>query len=476
MTEAVAIPLLNFFESYSEAVVITDDSDAIVFVNKAFTKLTDFTYKELQGTYATTFFKTKVNYDKVQKDKATHWETNYYKKDGTFAWVKISVTKLPMEDGTMGNLYTLIDNPTLDQVRGLLKESESRFANLADASPVMIWMTDPDNLCYYFNKSWLSFTGRKFEEEVGVGWLQNVHPDDINLFGNYQSNLDAHESYTVEYRLKRSDGLFRHIHEIGTPRFLPDGSFAGYMGSCLDISDIKEVQNELANQTRELRRSNEELEQFAYVASHDLQEPLRMISSYIQLIQKNIVAGKAEGTDDFMGYVLDGVSRMQGLIADLLQFSRVNRKGNPFMKVNINEVMQIAVAHLTNRIRENGATILFDNMPTVLGDSFQLIRLFQNLVDNAIKFRSDTPPVIKISAEDRDKHWLFTVADNGIGIEDKFYNRIFVIFQRLHTRNEYEGTGIGLAVCKKIVERHGGEIWVESEHGKGSTFYFTIKK
>jgi light-regulated signal transduction histidine kinase (bacteriophytochrome) len=249
------------------------------------------------------------------------------------------------------------------------------------------------------------------------------------------------------------------------------------MGSCIDVTETKSVQIELASQAKELMRSNEELEQFAYVASHDLQEPLRMIISYVQLIQKNIEQGNVARVSEFMNYVLDGTSRMQALINDLLQFSRVNRKGNPFKEVDLNEVLKIAITHLTARIEENRARVIVDKMPRLKGDNFQLIRLFQNLIDNAIKFkRTETEPEIKISVEERGNEFVFSVADNGIGIEDKFYNRIFVIFQRLHTRDEYEGTGIGLAVCKKIVERHGGEIWVKSEEGKGSTFYFTIKK
>lgn len=365
----------------------------------------------------------------------------------------------------------------MDQLAGLLKESESRFATLADASPVMIWMTDKDNLCYYFNKAWLDFTGKKFEEELGTGWLKNVHPDDMILLNDIAPQLNAYAEYSVEYRLRRKDGTYRHILEIGTPRFLPDSKFAGYMGSCLDISEMKLVQNELSNYANELKRSNEELEQFAYVASHDMQEPLRMIASYIQLIQRGLESGRTDGLTEFMGFVLDGTSRMQALISDLLQFSRVSRKGNPFTRVDMNETARIAIGHLQQKIKENNATVNFGSMPVVFGDSFQLIRLLQNLADNAIKFKHpDRKPEINISVEERDSDWLFKVSDNGIGIEDKFYNRIFVIFQRLHTRNEYEGTGIGLAVCKKIVERHGGEIWVESEEGKGSTFYFTIKK
>ena len=369
------------------------------------------------------------------------------------------------------------DNPTIEQLKGLLQESEMRFSALADASPVMIWMTDPDNRCYYFNQSWLDFTGKNFEEQAGSNWLTGVHTEDIKVFNTVAEAPKQKEKYNCEYRLMRHDGTYRSILEVGNPRFLPDGSFAGYIGSCMDITETKIAKTELANQTKELLRSNEELEQFAYVASHDLQEPLRMIISYVQIIQKNIEKKNTEGLSEFMNYVLEGTGRMQLLINDLLQFSRVTRKGNPFIAVDLNEILKISTTHLTARISENNATVTYDSMPKLKGDNFQLIRLFQNLIDNAIKFKApNRQPEIKISVEERAEDFVFAIKDNGIGIEDKFYNRIFVIFQRLHTRNEYEGTGIGLAVCKKIVERHGGEIWVESKQNEGSTFFFTIKK
>ncbi|MFN8298697.1 MAG: ATP-binding protein [Chitinophagales bacterium] len=477
MEPTTLVPLSGFFDNYSEAVIITNSSEKTIYFNKAFGRLTGFGEGDLPKLTVEELFKVRVNYKLVETHKLTRWESGITKSDGLQIWMRVSRSPIQLADGSQGSVYTLIDNPTMDQLAGLLKESESRFATLADASPVMIWMTDKDNLCYYFNKAWLDFTGKKFEEELGTGWLKNVHPDDMILLNDIAPQLNAYAEYSVEYRLRRKDGTYRHILEIGTPRFLPDSKFAGYMGSCLDISEMKLVQNELSNYANELKRSNEELEQFAYVASHDMQEPLRMIASYIQLIQRGLESGRTDGLTEFMGFVLDGTSRMQALISDLLQFSRVSRKGNPFTRVDMNETARIAIGHLQQKIKENNATVNFGSMPVVFGDSFQLIRLLQNLADNAIKFKHpDRKPEINISVEERDSDWLFKVSDNGIGIEDKFYNRIFVIFQRLHTRNEYEGTGIGLAVCKKIVERHGGEIWVESEEGKGSTFYFTIKK
>ncbi len=478
MRLSAPIPNQDFFEHFAEALLISAADGTPLYLNPAFTKLSGYSMDDLSLLNDANLFRVRVNYDQVVSEKATHWETGITKKDNNISWVKVSLSPITLADGTQGKVYTVADNPSIDQMKNLLKESETRFTTLADASPVMIWMTDQDNLCYYFNKSWLDFTGRKFEEELGSDWIRGVHQDDMMSFNNINHLLMERQNYSCEYRLKRNDGTYRHILEIGTPRFLPDDSFAGYMGSCLDITEMKEAQNELATQTSELKRSNEELEQFAYVASHDMQEPLRMIGSYIHLVQKNIESGNLNEVNDFMKYVVDGVGRMQALINDLLQYSRVNKKGSAFTNVNLNEVLKIAVTHLVNRISENEAEVICDSMPAVIhGDQSQLIRLFQNFIDNAIKFKAaERKPVIRICVKEQDNFHEFSVTDNGIGIDEKFYNRIFVIFQRLHTRTEYEGTGIGLAVCKKIVERHGGEIRLESKLGEGTTFYFTLKK
>ncbi len=472
----ISLQQKSFFDTYAEAVLITDKSQNVLYTNPAFEKLTGFCADKVSLIGTEKYFKLKVNLHTVLGSPCTTWETGLETSAGNTIWVKVSVSPIELTDST-GKIFTCSSNPSLEQVNVLLKESETRFSTLADSSPAMIWITDTNNLCYYLNKAWLNFRGRKLEEELGVGWLQGVHPDDLKVFDNLSEQLKQQQSYTCEYRLLRHDGVFRYLLEIGTPRCLPDGTFTGYMGSCIDVTEMREAQIELAAQTKELIRSNEELEQFAYVASHDMQEPLRMIASYVQLIQKNLEAGNTKGVVEFMNFVLDGVNRMQALISDLLQFSRVNKKGSPFVPIELNEVMNIVSTHLTNRIKENNATVLFDEMPTINGDSFQIIRLFQNLIDNAIKFKSPyREPVIRISVKEEDVYYKFSVCDNGIGIDNKFYNRIFVIFQRLHTRNEFQGTGIGLAVCKKIVERHGGDIWVESELDKGTTFFFTIKK
>lgn len=230
----------------------------------------------------------------------------------------------------------------------------------------------------------------------------------------------------------------------------------------------------LESQAAELTRSNTELEQFAYVASHDLQEPLRKIVGFTDRLEEKYKGQLDDKADRYLHYINDGAGRMQQLVKDLLALSRVGRHGREFALTDTAAIVAQAVDNLEHAIADNGATVTFDALPTIMGDEIQLTQLFQNLIANAMKFRGDEPPAVSIIAEDWGDSWQFKVSDNGIGIDPQFTERIFVIFQRLHTRTEYPGTGIGLAICRKIVERHGGRIWVESEPDSGSTFYFTI--
>jgi signal transduction histidine kinase len=236
----------------------------------------------------------------------------------------------------------------------------------------------------------------------------------------------------------------------------------------------KELFEEVEASKAELLRSNRELEQFAYVASHDLQEPLRMITAYTKLLAKRYAGKLDKDADEFIHYAVDGAQRMQGLIQDLLAFSRVGTRGKEFAPTDCETVLSKALANLQAAIKDSIATVTRDPLPTLMADASQLCQVFQNLIDNAIKYQNAKPPLIHVSCQRRSNEWLFSVKDNGIGVDPKYADRIFVIFQRLHTRREYPGSGIGLALCKKIVERHDGRIWVESEKDQGSTFYFTI--
>ncbi len=238
----------------------------------------------------------------------------------------------------------------------------------------------------------------------------------------------------------------------------------------------KQAEKKLKQTMDELTRSNVELQDFAYVASHDLQEPLRMISSYLQLLERRYAGKLDSDADDFINYAVDGANRMQTMINDLLTYSRVCTRGKDFSPTNSEEVLETSITNLQLAIEDSNADVTHDSLPTIIADESQLIQLFQNIIGNAVKFHGEEKPRTHISAEEKDDEWLFSVKDNGIGMNPDDHERIFKIFNCLHNKSEYPGTGIGLSVCKKIVERHGGRIWVESELGKGSTFYFTIPK
>jgi len=249
---------------------------------------------------------------------------------------------------------------------------------------------------------------------------------------------------------------------------------AGTIANAFAYEKLEAAQLALENAVSELRRSNQELEQFAYVASHDLQEPLRKIASFCNLLEARYAERLDDKAGTYLHYIVDGALRMQALVNDLLHYSRVATRGKEFAPTDANSVLQDALANLEVAVSESDASVTYDSLPQISGDEAQLIRLFQNMVGNAIKYRGKDPPRIHIGVEAQNGQWVFSVRDNGIGIAPEYAERIFVIFQRLHTREEYGGTGIGLAVCKKIVERHGGRIWVESREGCGATFCFTL--
>lgn len=264
------------------------------------------------------------------------------------------------------------------------------------------------------------------------------------------------------------------------------GEIIGTFGLSRDITARKAAEEALAKKAEELARSNRELEQFAYVASHDLQEPLRMIASYTQLLARRYRDHLDKDANEFISYAVEGATRMQVLINDLLAYSRVGTRGKPFSPTDCNEVLARALDNLKFAIQDAKATVTAGKLPIVMGDGTQLTQLLQNLISNAVKFRGAAQPAVQVQAELKpapvelppadtaQSEWVFSVQDNGIGIEPQYFDRIFVIFQRLHTREQYPGTGIGLAICKKITERHGGRIWVESSPGQGATFFFTV--
>jgi PAS domain S-box-containing protein len=269
-------------------------------------------------------------------------------------------------------------------------------------------------------------------------------------------------------------GEERWVNFNSRPLLDDRGTVLGGIAVIRDISEHKRAREIVAEQQRELERSNRDLEQFAYAASHDLQEPLRAVSGYCQLLQRRYKGQLDVNAQRYIAEAVNGARRMQALIEGLLAYSRVARRGNPIVPTDSQTAFDQALVNLEAAIGECGAVITHDRLPLVAADSMQLMLLFQNLIGNALKYRGADPPRIHVKAEERETDWLFSVQDNGIGIDPRHHEKIFLIFQRLHTRNEYPGMGIGLAICLKIVERHGGHLWVESEPGQGSTFFFNL--
>ena len=359
-----------------------------------------------------------------------------------------------------------------------LRESEAKYRTLVENIPQKIFMKDRE--CRYVS------INEKFARDLGIGPEAAAGKADADFFSpelaaKYHADdlriMETGATEEMEERYVR-DGRETWVDTIKTPVRDDEGRVIGLLGVFWDITERKEAVEQVRRLNEELTRSNQELEQFAYVASHDLQEPLRMVSSFTQLLAQRYGDKLDQDAREFIGYAVDGANRMQRLIQDLLSYSRITTRGQLFSPVDAHDALGEAIINLQSAIRESGALVTNEDLPRVLGDRTQIVQVFQNLIGNGIKFRKPgEPPRVHLRAE-RDAagagFWAFSVADNGIGIAPRHFERLFVIFQRLHGKKEYPGTGIGLALCKRIVERHGGRIWLESEEGKGSIFSFTL--
>ena len=335
--------------------------------------------------------------------------------------------------------------------------------------------TQPDNPIVDANPAFERITGYSRAEVVGRNcrFLQGSETDHDGIQEIRESIHQGRECQAVLRNYRKDGTPFWNEVKI-TPVRDEAGRLIHFVGVLTDVTGRVEAQKALDRVLAELHRSNQELEQFAYMVSHDLQEPLRMVASYTQLLEHRYKDRLDADARDFIGYAVDGAKRMQGFIQDLLQYSRVGTQGRPFERLDVGTVLRHALDNLRFAIEEKKATVICGAMPQLDADPVQLGQLFQNLVGNALKFAGRDALRIEITSTPRDGEWEFVVADNGIGIAPEDFERIFVIFQRLHTRQEFEGTGIGLAICKRIVERHRGRIWVESEPGRGAAFHFTI--
>ena len=404
--------------------------------------------------------------------------------------------------GPNGKVYDVYDFPFKDTDGSLLilemgidvterKQAEaslhaaSRYARgLLEASLDPLVTISPEGKITDVNEATVKVTGMAREQLIGTDF-SNYFTEPDKAEEGYQRVFA--EGFVTDYPLtvRHKDGRLIDVLYNATVYKNEQDEVQGIFAAARDITEKKITEAELEKyrlhledlvkqRTEELARSNKDLEQFAYVASHDLQEPLRAVSGFVNLLERQLKDSLNAKTKEYMNFTVDGVTRMQSLINGLLEYSRIDTRGKPPESTDSGKSLDNAILSLQTSIKESGAKITSDKLPTVNIDPVQLSQLFQNLISNAIKFRSENPPEIHVSANHQDNAWRFSVKDNGIGIDPQYAGRIFMIFQRLHTRKKYPGTGIGLSLCKKIVERHSGKIWVESEQGCGSTFYFTV--
>ena len=363
------------------------------------------------------------------------------------------------------------------RIEEALRESEAKFQQLFDEAPVGYHEYDTQGRITKVNRTELEMLGYPLEEMLGQPVWKFSGEEETSrhaVLAKLAGTIPPGRGFERTYR--RKDGTTFPVIIEDRPLRDSEGRIIGIRSTIQDITDRREAEEALKQNTEALARSNQELEQFAYVASHDLQEPLRMVTSYVQLLARRYQNRLDADAEEFINFAVDGATRMHTLINGLLAYSRVGTRGKPFEPTNCETIFQDSLDNLKMTMEESGAVVTHDSLPTVMADDLQLGQLFQNLIGNAIKFHGEEPPRVHVSAKPDGKQWVFSVRDNGIGIAPEFAERIFIIFQRLHGKEKYPGTGIGLAVCKKIVECHGGRIWVGSELGKGATFYFTLPR
>jgi PAS domain S-box-containing protein len=370
--------------------------------------------------------------------------------------------------------------------------TEGRFRLLAEAIPQMVWMATPQGEVVYFNRSWFDYTGLTMEEASGQGWLPATHPDDRQAVAELWAwAVKQGTSLDVEQRFRRgTDGTYRWHSIRAVPLRDENGAIIQWVGTALDIDDQRRhaelLERMVLERTIELRRINNELLEFASIASHDLQEPLRKIQAFGDRLRARFGGVLSEQGMEYLDRITGAASRMRNLINDLLAFSRINLETKPLVPVDLTAVALEVVSDLDELIRQSGGRVELGTLPTIQADPVQMRQLLQNLIGNALKFhRPGVSPLVHVTAEKLStgadgngssaaSHYEVSVADNGIGFDEMYLDRIFQVFQRLHGRGAYEGTGMGLAICRKIVARHRGHITAHSQPGEGSTFIVTM--
>lgn len=475
-------------------VLFPDLDGNILDANDAFLHMLGYDRQDLQAGRLNWKTITPPGYEAIDSQKVeelrttrvcTPFEKAYLHRDGRR--VPILVGAAMLEGSQQHTVAFVIDLSERKQTEAALRESEGRFRHLADTAPVMIWMSDLDQGCEYFNKPWLDFTGRTLEQELGNGWTAGVHTDDLEFCLNtYTTAFEARQSFATEFRLRRADGKYRWVFYIGVPRFTPTGEFLGYIGSCIDISDRKQaeailhqlnetLEHRVQERTAQLLNTNQELEAFAYSVSHDLRAPLRYISGFVELLRKQTAETLDASSLRYLNIITNTTHQANRLIDDLLSFSRMGRAEIRFTPIDMNRLVAEAQQDVQPTAPNREIHWLIEPLPPVQADPSMLRLVLRNLLENALKYTQPRSIAkIAIGSIQHEQEIVFYVRDNGVGFNPKYTYKLFGVFQRLHSDTQFVGNGIGLANVRRIIHRHGGRTWAEGEVDCGATFYFAL--
>lgn len=481
----------GLLEAAPDAMVVVNQAGEIVLLNLQAEKQFGYRRDELVGQPVTNIipegFAERLIADDLRSTAdalaqviGTGIELVARRKDGTEFPIEIMLSPLESAEGILvtAAIRDISVRKAAEEHLAQIDELRSHLANLVEGSDDAILSKSPDGTILSWNRGAENLYGYTAQEVIGKPISLLLPADRPREVADMLARLQRGEVIdSFETARVKKNGKVVPVSLQMSPIRGASGEITGASTIARDITARKDAEAALLQKVQELARSNEELGQFAYIASHDLQEPLRMVASYTELLSRRYKGQLDSDADEFIAFAVDGANRMQRLIEDLLTFSRVGTRGTDLLGISSEEALQRALINLRGSIEESGALVTHDLLPEVLADETQLVQLFQNLVGNAIKYRRSGVPRVNISAAvDGPDRWSFAVADNGLGIEPQYFEKIFGMFQRLHKREEYAGTGIGLAICKKIVERHGGAIYVESQPGQGSTFTFTLAR
>lgn len=481
-------------ESNIIGVLFPDLNGNVLDANDAFLNMIGYSREDLQAEQINWKTLTPPGYEPIDRQKIAElrtqrkcapFEKEYLHKDGRR--VPILVGAAMLEGSQQETIAFVLDLTERKQAELSLRESEARFRNLADTAPVLIWMSGLDQGYFYFNKPWLDFTGRSLAQEFGDGWIEGVHPDDVQFCTEtYRTAFDARKPFKMEYRLRRFDGEYRWLIDIGVPRFTIDGEFLGYIGTGVDITDRKQAEsaiqqlNETLEQrvqerTKQLIATNQELEAFAYSVSHDLRAPLRHISGFVGLLRKQSSAQLNASSQRYLNIITDTTNQAERLIDDLLAFSRMGRAEMRYTVVDMDQLVAEVRRDLQSATQNREVYWTIEPLPTVQADPAMLRLVFRNLIDNALKYTQPRSIAkIAVGSLKRSQDIMFYVQDNGVGFDIQYVDKLFGVFQRLHSDEQFVGNGIGLANVRRIVHRHGGKTWAKSELDRGATFYFSL--